>query len=121
MSRFSWRARARSIGFALSGVRWFLASQHNARIHLVATSLVVALAAGLGVGRDDWLWLLLAIALVWTAELFNTALEQLADACVPEQHPLIGRAKDLAAAAVLVAALLALLIGLLVFLPHLLA
>ena len=61
------------------------------------------------------MWIVVAITLVWSAEAFNTALEQLADALHPQQHPGIGRAKDVAAAAVLIAALGAAVIGLLVF------
>ena len=118
MPRFSLRARWQSVGYALAGARWFLRTQHNARLHLLATLAVVALGLGLGVGREDWRWLVLAIGLVWAAELMNTALEQLADALAPDPHPLVGRAKDLAAAAVAVTALVALLIGLLVFVPY---
>ena len=64
------------------------------------------------------LWIIVAITLVWCAEAFNTALEQLADALHPENHPGIGRAKDVAAAAVLIAAVGAAVIGMLVFVPH---
>lgn len=120
MPGFSLKARLRSVGYALAGLAWLLRSQHNTRIHLASSLAVIALAGWLRVQREDWLWLLLAIAMVWAAELFNTALEQLADALMPERHPLVGRAKDLAAAAVLVTAMLALLIGLLVFWPYLL-
>lgn len=119
-SPFSLRARLQSFRHAFAGLATLLAEQHNARLHLLATTLVVALATLLDVSRSDWISLLLVIALVWLAEALNSALEYLADAAVPEQHPLIGKAKDVAAAGVLVCALLALLVGVLVFLPYLL-
>lgn len=105
--------------YAAQGVVFLLRTQANARIHLLATVAVCAAGAALGLGRAEWLWIVVAIVLVWSAEAFNTALECLADALHPEQHPGIGRAKDVAAAAVLIAAVGAALIGLLVFAPHL--
>jgi diacylglycerol kinase (ATP) len=117
---FSLRARARSFADAGRGLAHVLTSQHNARIHAAATLAVVAAGAGLGVSRSEWCWLVAAIAAVWSAEALNTALETLADAVAPERDPGVGRAKDVAAAAVLVASLGAALIGLLVLGPHLL-
>ena len=116
---FSLRARIASFRHAFRGVAVLLREQHNARIHLCATVLVLAMAAWLQLGRYDWVLLLLAIALVWAAEALNSALEYLADAAVPEHHDLIARAKDVAAAAVLVCALVAVVVGILVFLPYL--
>lgn len=106
--------RLRSFGFAFAGLRAVLTTQPNAWIHALATLLVVGLGLFLDVGRHDWCWLVAAIAVVWLAESFNTALESLADAAIPDSHPLVRRAKDSAAAAVLVAAIAAALIGLLV-------
>lgn len=105
--------------YALQGVAFLVRSQPNARLHLLATVLVCAAGAWCGLGRTEWLGVAVAIVLVWSAEAFNTALEQLADALHPERHPGIGRAKDVAAAAVLIAAVGAAVIGVLVFLPHL--
>jgi diacylglycerol kinase len=116
---FSLRARIGSFRHAFAGVAVLLREQHNARIHLCATVLVLALAAWLQVSRYDWGLLLLTIALVWSAEALNSSLEYLADAAVPEHHELIARAKDVAAAAVLVCALVAVVVGSLVFLPYL--
>ena len=118
---FSWAARARSFGHAFRGVATLLASQHNARIHAAASVAVVWLGLALGVGRLEWALLIFAIALVWTAEGLNTALEWLCDVAAPEYHPLVKKAKDVAAAAVLLAAIGSALIGLLVLGPHLLA
>lgn len=116
---FRLRQRLHSFRYAFAGLGTLLRTQHNAWIHAVATVLVLALGAYLRLARTDWLWLALALTLVWMAEAFNTALELLADAVTREQHPLIGRAKDVAAAAVLIAALGALVIGVLVLGPPL--
>jgi diacylglycerol kinase (ATP) len=107
-------SRAGSLGNALVGLRDVIRTQHNAWIHAAATALVVVAGIALDVTRLDWCWLIAAIAAVWVAEAFNTALEALADAAVPEQHPKIRLAKDAAAGAVLVAACAAALIGILI-------
>ena len=116
--RFSITARVRSFGYAAHGLRTLIREQHNARIHLLASLVVVGVAFYLQVSRLDWLLLVLTIALVWLAEAMNTALEYLADAAVPEQHPLIGKAKDVAAAGVLICAGLAVAVAGLVFIPY---
>lgn len=117
---FRFADRLRSFAYAWAGMRTLLRTQHNAWIHAAATLLVIAAGAYFRLAAGEWLWLVLAMALVWTAEAFNTALELLADAVTQEQHPLIGQAKDVAAGAVLLAALAALIIGALVLGPHLL-
>lgn len=114
-------ARLRSFVYAGRGVVTLLRSQHNAWIHAVATLATLSLAAWLGVPRSDWLVLILAIVAVWAAEAFNTALEFLADAVSPEFHPLVEKAKDVAAGGVLICAAGAAALALLVFGPHLLA
>jgi diacylglycerol kinase (ATP) len=114
-------ARADSFRYAFRGLRSMLREEPNAQLHLAATFAVCALAAALGIPRGDWAWLAAAIAAVWTTEALNTAIESLADAAHPEPHPLVGRAKDLAAAAVLLTACGAVAIGLLVLAPPLLA
>jgi len=97
-----------------------LRSQHNARIHAVATILVVAAGALFGFSPAEWALIALAIACVWAAEALNTAIEFLVDLASPEHHPLAGKAKDVAAGAVLVAAIGSLVVGALVFGPHVL-
>ena len=113
---FSIIERLRSFRHAGAGLLLLLRETHNARIHLLTTLAVVTLALYLEVDRSDWATLALAIGLVWLAEAMNSALEYLADATVPEQHPLVGKAKDVAAAGVLISALVAAAVGLLVFL-----
>ena len=117
--RFSGRARLSSFAHAIDGLRLLLRQEHNARVHLAATLLVIAAAATASLSWSDWRWLVAAIALVWMAEAFNTAIEQLCNRVSPGFDPTIKRVKDLAAGAVLIASTAAALIGLLTFLPHL--
>ncbi|MEE3326030.1 MAG: diacylglycerol kinase family protein [Myxococcota bacterium] len=119
MSRFSPSDRLRSFGHAFRGLGFVLRTQHNAWIHVAATLAVVVVGIVLDVSRMDWCWLILAIGAVGCAEAFNTALEELADAVDSEPNPLIGRAKDAAAGAVLIAALAAAAIGVMILGPPL--
>jgi diacylglycerol kinase (ATP) len=109
----------RSFGYAFRGVGMMLRQQENARIHAVATILAVVLGILVELHRGEWCAIVLAIGLVWTAEGMNTAIEALTDLVSPNEHPLAGRAKDIAAGAVLCAAVTAVVIGLIVFLPRL--
>lgn len=116
--KFSFTGRIRSVRYALQGLAVMLRTQHNAWIHLAATVLVCAFGLYVRLDRTEWCWIVVAIVSVWTAEALNTAFELLADAASPEYHPLVGKAKDVAAGAVLVAALGATVIGVLVLGPH---
>jgi len=109
------RKRWRAVGYAGAGIGELVRTQAHARIHLAATAGVVAAGVWLRVSAQDWCWLILAMGAVWVAEALNTAVELLADAACPEFHPLVGRAKDVAAGAVLLAALAAVGIGVCVF------
>jgi len=92
--------------------------QHNAWIHAAVTIGVVVAGFFFNLSRSEWCWIVLAIAIVWTAEALNTAFEFLADAAAPSFHPIVRDAKDVAAGAVLVTAIAAAIIGLIVFWPH---
>jgi len=94
-----------------------VASQHNAWLHAVATVVVVGAGALVGLSWSEWCWIVLAIVSVWTAEALNTAFEFLTDVASPTFHPIAGKAKDVAAGAVLLAAGRAVIIGALVFWP----
>lgn len=118
-SRFTVRARARSFRFAFAGVWALLRREHNAWIHLAAAAGAIAAGVAWRISRVEWCLVLLCIGLVLAAEAFNTALESLADAAKPTPDPLVGRAKDLAAAGVLLVSIAAALVGLLIFGPHL--
>jgi len=115
---FSIADRIKSVSFALSGIGAMLRTQHNARIHLTASIVVVGAGIWFAIPREEWVWLIASMVAVWTAEALNTAFEFLCDVASPEFHPLVKQAKDVAAAAVLIAAIGAAIIGLLVFVPH---
>lgn len=121
MMRFSIAARLKSFAYAFAGFAFMLRTQHNAWLHLVATIGVIAAGLALQVNANDWRWLIAAIALVWLAEAINTAFEHLCDVVSPEFHPSVKRAKDIAAAAVLVSAIAAALIGALTLAPNMMA
>jgi diacylglycerol kinase (ATP) len=89
-------------------------------VHLAATGGAIALGIYFGLAVAEWLWIVLAVGLVWFAEAVNTAIEQLGNAITLDRNPQIGTAKDVAAAAVLFASATALAIGLLIFGPHVL-
>jgi len=116
-NRLTFNGRIRSVKFALRGVWTMAASQQNAWIHAAATVVVVATGLIVGLPPSSWAWIVLAIGAVWTAEALNTAFEFLTDLASPEFHPLAEKAKDVAAGAVLLAAIAAILIGGLVFWP----
>ena len=118
MKPFSVADRLRSLRNAARGVALMARTQHNARIHLAATLLVVALGWWLHVSATDWRWLVLAIALVWAAEATNTALEYLCNVVSPEFSPMVRNAKDIGAGAVLILSVGAAVLGVLVFLPY---
>lgn len=118
-SDFSLRARARSFVHAGRGLLVTLRWQHNAWIHACATVAALALGFLLRISAVEWCAIALSIGLVWAAEAFNTALEALADATVPELHPKVRDAKDAAAGAVLACAAAATVVGLVVFGPRL--
>lgn len=96
-----------------------LRHQHNAQLHVLITTAVCAAGYVFGLSRTEWLWIVLAVALVWVAEAFNTAFEHLCDVVEPEFHHGVEKAKDIAAGAVLIAAVAAAVIGTLIFWPHL--
>jgi len=113
------RGRALSFRFAFEGWWYALRTQRNAWIHAAVSAAVFALAFWLRLSRWEWAILLLATMGVWMAELFNTAVESVVDLTTPDYHPLAKVAKDVAAAAVLVGAIGAVLVGLLIMGPPL--
>ncbi len=113
------RSRIASFKYAFSGWWYVIRTQKNAWIHAVASLSVVLVGLWVELIVRDWLFILLAIAFVWTAEFFNTALEVLVDLATKEEHPLAKVSKDVGAAAVLIAAITAVVIGILVLGPPL--
>jgi diacylglycerol kinase (ATP) len=117
--RFSLRSRLRSFSYAFAGIRQFLLREHNARIHLVATLCVIIGGLVLHVSTSEAAMLAIVTGGVWITEMINTCLERLADLIDPDEHPMIKFIKDLAAGAVLAAAITAVVVGLFIFIPKL--
>lgn len=111
--------RFRSFGYALRGWWYVLRTQQNAWIHAVIATVVFALSAWLRLPPRDWAVIILTTTMVFTAEFINTAIEAVVDLASPEKHPLAKVGKDVGAAAVLIAAMAAVLIGLLILGPPL--
>lgn len=112
---FSLRNRIKSFSYAFRGLKTFFQTQHNAWIHALATVIVIILGNMVKLSTAEWLWIGLAIALVFITEMLNTAIEFLTDLVSPEYQPLAKKTKDVAAGAVLIAAFFAVIIGILVF------
>lgn len=112
-------SRFTAFGHAFRGWYHVLQTQHNAWIHSAVATVVIILGLWLGLPPRDWAVLVLAIAMVFTAEFINTSIEAVVDLASPMHHPLAKVGKDVGAAAVLVAALSAILIGLLILGPPL--
>jgi diacylglycerol kinase (ATP) len=112
-------SRAHSFRNAFRGWWYVFRTQRNAWIHAVISTFVILIAFWLHLALMEWAILLLTIALVWTAEFINTALEAVVDLASPELHPLAKVGKDVGAAAVLIASLTSILVGLLILGPPL--
>lgn len=104
---------------AWNGIITLLKEEKNARTHAFCTFAVILVGNFLSFSPTDWLWISLAIAGVWTAELINSALERIVDLASPEHHPLAKKAKDFAAGAVLVMAIWSIVVFLLIAIPNL--
>ena len=113
------KSRAKSFRYAFAGWWFVIRTQRNAWIHAVVSIAVVLVSLWLQIAPRDWAVIVMAIALVWTAEFLNTALEAVVDLASPHQHYLAKVGKDVGAAAVLIAAFSAALIGFLVLGPPL--
>jgi diacylglycerol kinase len=103
--------------YALQGLLTALRSEKNLRLHIAALVVVIAAGFWVNVSAVEWLLLTLCIAAVIATELINTALEYLCNVVEPNEHPLIKQVKDVAAAAVLIAAIASVVCGLIIFLP----
>jgi diacylglycerol kinase len=112
-------SRMHAFGHAFRGWWHVLKTQQNAWIHSLAATVVFALGLWLGLPARDWAVIVLTIAMVFTAEFINTALEAVVDLASPDHHPLAKVGKDVGAGAVLISALAAVLVGLLILGPPL--
>ena len=114
---FSFYGRYKSFLFAFKGLSLFFRTQRNSWIHCIVTIIAISLGFLLKVSTLEWCFLIFAIGLVFTAELFNTAIEFLTDIVSPDYNEKAGRVKDIAAAGVLLAAITSAAIGVIVFIP----
>lgn len=112
------RSLADSFRYASRGLIYSLMIQRNMKIHILMALLVLAAGFYFRISHLEWLILLLAIALVMTAEIINTSIECAVDLVTREREPLARKAKDTAAGAVLLAASFSIIMGLIVFLPR---
>jgi diacylglycerol kinase (ATP) len=115
--QFSMKARLTSIRYACEGVLLFFKEQHNALIHLLFTIIVIVAAFVLKVSTIEATVLALSIGFVWAAEIFNTVIEAMMDHLSPDKHPAVKYVKDVSAAAVLISALTAVVVGSIIFIP----
>jgi undecaprenol kinase len=113
------QSRYRSFTAAFRGLVWLIRSERHFQVHLAAAALAILLGFALGLNLVEWAVLLITIGLVLVAEAINTAIEYAIDLTVQQIHPLARTAKDVGAAAVLVAAAISVLIGCFLFLPKL--
>ncbi len=113
----SFKKRLQSFSFAINGLKVLVREEPNARIHLAASILVIFLGVLMSLTTFDWIAIWICIGLVLGTEIFNTAMENLCNHISPEKNELIGKVKDLSAAAVLVTAVISLVVGALIFLP----
>ncbi|MBW8880068.1 MAG: diacylglycerol kinase family protein [Asticcacaulis sp.] len=118
MTGFSIGARIRSFAYALQGIGFMLRTQHNAWVHALASIVVIVAGLTLRISASDWRWLVVAIAMVWVAETFNTAVEYVCDVVSPGYSEAVKHAKDIAAGAVFLCAVAAVLIGAITFWPY---
>jgi diacylglycerol kinase len=119
MSRRSYfSTRYNSFRFAFKGMTAVFRSEPNMHLHVLASIVVLAMAYGFEVTRMEWCLLILCIGMVWVAELFNTSIETLTDLVSPDHNVLAGKTKDIAAGAVLMAAITAVAVGLFIFIPY---
>jgi diacylglycerol kinase len=118
-NRFSLSARLKSFRYAAQGFLYILRYEHNARIHLFISGLVLIMGFLLHIKRLEWALVLLCMGFVLTAEMINTAIEKLSDFVSPQKNEPIRIIKDISAAVVLLSSFIAVIVGLLIFVPYL--
>jgi undecaprenol kinase len=114
----NWQREKRRFACAWEGIKAAIKEEEHMRVHIALAVVVIAAAAVVGISKWEWLILLLTIGSVITLELVNTAIERVVNLVTADFHPLAKAAKDIAAAAVLFAAIVAVIIGTIIFLPY---
>lgn len=121
MEPFSIKKRLKSFTYAWKGIKKIVRREHNVWIHLTIALLTVIAGFAFGIQRTEWIAIVICIGTVIAAEAFNTAIERLVNLTSPEWHPVAGEVKDIAAGAVLICAIAAAAVGLIVFIPYIIA
>ena len=119
--KFSLKSRLGSFKFAVHGLVSLIKNEHNSRIHLIVALAAIIIGIILNLNQYEWALLIVVIGIVFISELLNSSIESLADHINPEWNELIRRAKDYSAAAVLVSAVIAIVVGALIFLPRIIS
>ncbi|PKP19122.1 MAG: diacylglycerol kinase [Bacteroidetes bacterium HGW-Bacteroidetes-21] len=118
---FSIKKRLQSFKYAFNGLKILIKEEHNARIHLLATIIVLVAGVIFKLSVYEWVIIVLAIGFVIAIEIINTTIENIADIVSPQKHDAIKKIKDISAAGVLISAITALILGLLIFIPKIVA
>ena len=118
---FSIKKRLQSFRFAIKGVKNLIINEHNARIHLTALLVVIGLGLFFKLELMEWVAITIVSGIVILTELINTAIENLADIVEPKWNEKIGKIKDYSAGAVLVAAIVSVIVGSVIFIPKFIA
>lgn len=118
--KFSLIQQIKSFKYAFNGIKDFIITEHNARIHLTATIAVIIASFLFHISMHEWMMIIFAIGFVWSAEMFNTCIEKTMDFISTEKSPEIKLIKDIAAGAVLIASITAFILGLTIFIPKIL-
>jgi diacylglycerol kinase (ATP) len=114
---FTFRKQRLSFYYAGKGLASFFRFERNARLHLMAAILVIAASIYFRISAIEAMLVTISIGFVWMAEMFNTCIEKLIDFVSLEKLPLLGSIKDISAGAVLISSIVALIIGLIIFIP----
>ena len=115
------KKRIESFGYAIKGIKVVFGHEPNMNIHLVISSMVIGSGFLLGISLTEWMLCLICFGMVIGMEMMNSALETVVNLVSPDQHPLAAKAKDVAAGAVLVCAIIAAIVGILIFTPKIAA
>ena len=118
---YSFKKQLKSFTFAWKGILTCAGHEQNITFHLIAAIIVLAARFCFGISRTEWMVVMLCIGTVIAAELFNSAIERLVDMVSPEWEKIAGEVKDIAAGAVLITAIAAAIVGMIVFLPYVIA
>ena len=118
---YNFKKQLKSFTFAWKGILTCAGHEQNITFHILAAIVVIAAGFFFGISHIEWMVVMLCIGMVIAAELFNSAIERLMDLVSPQWNKIAGEVKDIAAGAVLVTAIAAAIVGLIVFLPYVLA